>query len=219
MRSVVVVLPASMWAMMPMLRVRSRGNSRLAISVLLPLRRGDQKGRAGPGGPQARESMLAATRTPNTGSGPSRRRVPVGRSAFERSARTPAAAPENDKTRPQGGSSIIEALGSPAVVGEGLVALGHLLHVVAALDRSAEAVGGIEQFAGEAFGHRLLATLAAEVDEPTDGERVRARRAHLDRHLIGRATDTPAAHLERRLDVLDRPLEGRDRLCAALLLD
>src|SRR5262245_65850086 len=28
MRSVVVVLPASMWAMMPMLRVRSRGTSR-----------------------------------------------------------------------------------------------------------------------------------------------------------------------------------------------
>src|SRR5580658_3744981 len=36
MRSVVVVLPASMWAMMPMLRVFSRGNSRvvLAISVV-----------------------------------------------------------------------------------------------------------------------------------------------------------------------------------------
>src|SRR3954471_21811618 len=37
MRSVVVVLPASMWAMMPMLRVRSSGNSRLAISLLLSL--------------------------------------------------------------------------------------------------------------------------------------------------------------------------------------
>src|SRR5690606_2622298 len=36
MRSVVVVLPASMWAMMPMLRVRSRGNSRLAIVRSLP---------------------------------------------------------------------------------------------------------------------------------------------------------------------------------------
>src|ERR671918_228030 len=30
MRSVVVVLPASMWAMMPMLRVRARGYSRIA---------------------------------------------------------------------------------------------------------------------------------------------------------------------------------------------
>src|SRR4029077_14131641 len=37
MRSVVVVLPASMWAMMPMLRVRSSGYSRLAISLLLSL--------------------------------------------------------------------------------------------------------------------------------------------------------------------------------------
>ena len=31
MRSVVVVLPASMCAMIPMFRVRSRGNSRLAM--------------------------------------------------------------------------------------------------------------------------------------------------------------------------------------------
>src|SRR6187397_2456051 len=36
MRSVVVVLPASMWAMMPMLRVSSSGNSRLAIVRSLP---------------------------------------------------------------------------------------------------------------------------------------------------------------------------------------
>src|SRR3954467_10122545 len=35
MRSVVVVLPASMWAMIPMLRYRSSGYSRLDISVHL----------------------------------------------------------------------------------------------------------------------------------------------------------------------------------------
>src|SRR5690242_2736789 len=35
MRSVVVVLPASMWAMIPMLRVFSRGNSRAMFSCLL----------------------------------------------------------------------------------------------------------------------------------------------------------------------------------------
>src|SRR5680860_1713565 len=33
MRSVVVVLPASMWAMMPMLRTHSRGNGRFPVSV------------------------------------------------------------------------------------------------------------------------------------------------------------------------------------------
>src|SRR5215470_16518560 len=36
MRSVVVVLPASMWAMIPMLRVLPSGNSRIAGPPLLP---------------------------------------------------------------------------------------------------------------------------------------------------------------------------------------
>jgi hypothetical protein len=49
--------------------------------------------------------------------------------------------------------------GSPAVVGECLVALGHLLHVVATLHRGAETVGGVHQLAGEALGHRLLTAL------------------------------------------------------------
>src|SRR4051812_2346959 len=115
--------------------------------------------------------------------------------------------PKTTTPAPEGGCRITAGFGLPAVVGERLVALGHLLHVVAPLDRGTETVGGIEQFAGEALGHRLLAALAAEVDEPPDGERVGAWRAHLDRNLVGRATDAAAANLERRLDVLDRPLE------------
>src|SRR5689334_290360 len=47
---------------------------------------------------------------------------------------------------------------SPAVVGEGLVGLGHLVNVLATLDRGTEAVGRVEDLVHEALGHRLLAT-------------------------------------------------------------
>src|SRR6186713_2944085 len=49
MRSVVVVLPASMWAMIPMLRYRSRGYSRLDISLLHLQFRDTQRTQARPG--------------------------------------------------------------------------------------------------------------------------------------------------------------------------
>ena len=49
------------------------------------------------------------------------------------------------------------ASGLPAVVGEGLVGLGHLVHVLAALHARAEAVGGVEDLVHQPLGHRLLA--------------------------------------------------------------
>src|SRR4051812_32532847 len=105
MRSVVVVLPASMCAMIPMLRVLASWAALLAISTS-PLRFG-----------------------PCPGSG--------DRPAYPRAAAA-------------GG------LPSPAVVREGLVGLGHLVGVLAALDRGAQAVAGVEQLVHEALGHRLL---------------------------------------------------------------
>src|SRR5829696_7398125 len=125
MRSVVVVLPASMWAMIPMLRVRSRGWLRLGI-VPLSLRR------------------RATTEHVARSSGGS----------------TPGVA------LPPGGSG-----GLPAVVSEGLVRLGHLVHIFLALDRAADAVVGIEQLGGQALGHRAFPAVAREPDDPPDGER------------------------------------------------
>src|SRR3712207_7121423 len=49
----------------------------------------------------------------------------------------------------------------PAVVREGLVRLGHLVGVLAALDRGAQTVARVEQFVHQALGHRLLTTGAA----------------------------------------------------------
>src|SRR5690349_3502616 len=100
----------------------------------------------------------------------------------------------------------------PAVVREGLVRLGHLVGVLAALDRGTEAVAGVEELVHEALGHRLLAAGAGVLDEPAQGERGAAAGAHLDRHLVGRATDAAAADLERRLDVVEGALERDHRV-------
>src|SRR6185369_810984 len=45
----------------------------------------------------------------------------------------------------------------------------------------------------------------------------RTGRAYLDRHLVGRATDTAAADLKGRLDVVHGALERHDRVGAGLL--
>src|SRR5690606_33363120 len=90
---------------------------------------------------------------------------------------------------------------SPAVVREGLVGLGHLVRVLAALDRGAEAVAGVEDLVHQALGHRLLATLPGVADQPAQGQRGAAARLDLDRHLVGGATDTAGLDLQGRLDV------------------
>src|SRR5664279_1607451 len=105
----------------------------------------------------------------------------------------------------------------PAVVREGLVALGHLVHVLTPLDAGAEAVAGVEQLVHEALGHRLLAALPAVLHEPAHREGVAAAGADLDRHLVGRATHAAALDLQRRLDVVQRALERDDRVRAGLV--
>src|SRR4051812_17451537 len=114
MRSVVVVLPASMCAMIPMLRVLASWASLLAITS--PLRFG-----------------------PCSGAGDR----PVHPWAAGASGRA-----------------------SPAVVRECLVRLGHLVGVLAALDRGTQTVAGVEQLVHEALGHRLLPAGSAFLDQP-----------------------------------------------------
>src|SRR3954471_5997722 len=124
MRSVVVVLPASMCAMMPMLRTLARAASAAATSNPYFVSR----------------RMLGKRRL-------------------------------------------------PAVVREGLVGLRHLVGVLAALHRSTETVARVEQLVHEPLDHGLLAPGAGVGDQPAQAQRRRPGRAHLDGHLIGRATD------------------------------
>src|SRR3954453_10129345 len=93
---------------------------------------------------------------------------------------------------------------SPAVVGEGLVGLGHAVDVVLALESAALLVDGVGELAGEALGHRLLAALAGELDQPADGQGARPAGGDLDRDLVGRAADSAGADLEDRGKSLDR---------------
>src|SRR3954447_7656731 len=99
-------------------------------------------------------------------------------------------------------TSVVICQRLPAVVGEGLVGLGHLVHVLAALDAGPEAVARVEQLVHEALGHGLLTTLAAVLHQPAQREGVAAAGPNLDRHLVGGATDAAALDLERRLDVV-----------------
>src|SRR5690606_32502991 len=155
MRSVVVVLPASMCAMMPMLRT-------LVRSVSTSSATGDS---------------LQSIRMRTT-----RRRL-------------------------------------PAVVREGPVGLGHLVGVLAALDRGTEAVGGVEDLVHEALGHRLLATGAGVVHQPAQSQGGLTRRTDLDGHLVGGATDAAGADLERGAHVLERALEDGGRVAVGLRPD
>src|SRR5215218_5735551 len=145
MRSVVVVLPASMCAMMPMLRTLFR-------SVVMSTATGQSLG----------SGWAVARGDPRTGTADT----------------------------------------SPAVVGEGLVGLGHLVGVLALLHRGTEAVGGVEDLVHEALVHRLLATGLGVADQPAQRERGAARALDLDRDLVGRATDTAGLDLEGRLHVV-----------------
>src|SRR3954471_20654416 len=97
--------------------------------------------------------------------------------------------------------------GLPAVVREGLVGLRHLVGVLAPLDRSAEAVAGVEQLVLQPLDHGLLPANLGVLNQPAQAESGLARGANLDRNLVGRATDAAAADLEGRLDVVHRALE------------
>src|ERR1700684_3849517 len=77
----------------------------------------------------------------------------------------------------------------PAVVGEGLVGLRHAVDVVLALVGVALLLLGIEELVGEALGHRALAALAGELDEPADGQGASPARGNFDGHLVRGASD------------------------------
>src|SRR6195952_2716653 len=152
MRSVVVVLPASMCAMMPMLRTLLR-------SVVMST---------------ATESLFLRVE----------KRLVCGR-------RTPAL------------SAVFPSRCSPAVVGEGLVGLGHLVGVLALLHSGTEAVGGIEDLVHQPLGHGLLAARLGVAHEPAESQRGAAVGLDLDRHLVGRTADAAGLDLDGRLYVVE----------------
>src|ERR1043165_1753634 len=106
---------------------------------------------------------------------------------------------------------------SPAVVGEGLVGLSHLVRVLTALDARPEAVARVEQLVHDALDHGLLTTAAGVADQPAQREGGAATGLDLDRHLVGGTTDTARLDLDRRLHVVESALERDHRVGAGLL--
>src|SRR5665213_2177535 len=95
----------------------------------------------------------------------------------------------------------------PAVVGEGLVGLGHAVDVVLALIRPALLGLRVAQLVRQALGHRLLAPVASELDQPAHRESPRAARGNLYGDLIGGSADASRFDLERRREGFDRGLQ------------
>ena len=97
----------------------------------------------------------------------------------------------------------------PAVVGEGLVGLRHPVRVLLLLD------GAAAPFAASSISPASRSTIdfsgraRACWTSQRIAERHAARRADLDRHLVGRAADAARAHLDQRLHVVERALEDR----------
>src|SRR6201996_9120511 len=95
----------------------------------------------------------------------------------------------------------------PAVVGERLVRLRHAVDVVLPLPGTALLLVRVEDLAGQTIGHRVLAASPGVLDQPADGEGAGATRGHLDRDLVGRATNAAGANLEHGGELFDRRLE------------
>src|SRR5699024_6512288 len=122
--------------------------------------------------------------------------------------------------RPGGGSPPLPRRGpasAPAVVRERPVRLGHLVGVLTALDRGAQAVRGVQDLVGETLDHRVLTTLTGEGHQPAQCEGGGPAGPDLDRDLVRGAADAAGPHLECGPHVVQALLEGDDRVGAGLL--
>ena len=106
---------------------------------------------------------------------------------------------------------------SPAVVSEGPVGLGHLVSVLATLDSGAETVGRVQDLVHQTLGHGVLTAGAGVADQPAQRESGGTTGLDLDRDLVGRTADAAGADLEGGPDVVQRLLQGDDRVLAVLL--
>src|SRR6266536_4496567 len=247
MRSVVVVLPASMWAMIPMFRVLPSGYSRMtrppfpdgcwrsfvacaasatssSSNFVAGTAISDPLVRPGAYRSALPTDLLSGRGLPLEAPGP-----PVRPGAYRPAVPTDllsgrglpleAPGPLHKCRAPARARPRSFLRCSPSVMGERLVRLGHLVEVLAALHRRALADGGLHDLAHQPLAHRVLAALAGEVHQPPQRQRRAARRTDLDRHLVRRAADTPRADLEKGPSVLHRLLERDDRVVRRALAD
>src|SRR3990170_809844 len=116
-------------------------------------------------------------------------------------------------------SSFPASRGSPAVMREGLVGLGHLVRVFLLLDRHPPVVVGIQDFPRQTVDHRFFGALLREVDHPPERKSEAPLGADLDRDLIGRSSHPAGFDLDDGLGVFHGFFEDAYRIFLRLLLD
>src|SRR4051812_29910861 len=201
MRSVVVVLPASTCAMIPMLRTRDSGTVRVEALCTACSR-----------GTSAAGHERDARSAPEVRRGGRRHEL----SGLDHAPRPGMPLP----SEPRVGIRFVRSRllgwvpwGSlPAVVRERLVGVRHLVDVLALLDRVAAILGGVDDLVGEAVHHGLLVAVARVLDQPAHAERERAIRADIDRDLVRGATDAAALDLDAWPDVGQRAVPDLQRV-------
>src|SRR5262249_28719514 len=104
----------------------------------------------------------------------------------------------------------------PAVVGEGLVGLGHAVRVLTLAHRGAPVLGSVHELVRQAERHGLLAAVAGGLDDPAHGQCLAAGGPGFNRYLVGGATDAARLHFDHRLDVVEGGRQYFDRLSARL---
>src|SRR5471032_928700 len=102
---------------------------------------------------------------------------------------------------------------------ERTVGFRHLVCVFALLDGVSPVIGRIEQLSREPLGHYSFVAIARGDDDPADAERLAARGAHFNRHLVGGAADAARTHFDRGHHVVERLLEYRERALLGFALD
>src|SRR5262245_43028406 len=95
----------------------------------------------------------------------------------------------------------------PLEMAERAVRVGHLVGVLASLDRRAKAIHGVDELGRELLTHALAAALAGRLDEPADAERHAALAPDLDRDLVRGAADATRLDFDDRRGVAKRRLE------------
>src|SRR5579863_8107124 len=104
----------------------------------------------------------------------------------------------------------------PAVMGEGLVGLGHAMRVLALPDGGAAVLGRVHQLVRQAKRHGFLAAVPGGLDDPAHSQCLATRRANFNRYLVSGATDAPRLHFDHGLDVVEGHGQHLDRLAALL---
>src|SRR5437867_11700737 len=100
----------------------------------------------------------------------------------------------------------------PAVMGEGLICLGHPMDVFTFFHRCPGIVGRIQQLSRELLDHGLAGPGLGIIPQPSERQRNAPNRADLHRHLVGRATHAPGFYFDHRLDIFHRRTEDLQRV-------